>query len=192
MSRTALRVGDLLDPRVTRHPEASHYALDPRHEPSAHHRLTVYAERPEPAELAAFRAGGRVDLALLAEGPVVLLLWRGDGWPWSDAPFSWHLQTRGVDPPPVPSVEPLPPGAGVPLDMILVDASTGRIAAMRKVAMPGAFALELHYAIGEQALVPHGEWDCAACDAAVKALAAEPCEALARRAAARCTVGGRS
>lgn len=192
MSR-ALKVGDLFDPRVTRWPEASFYAWDPRHEPGAHHRLVVFAERPTAAESAAFRGGGpRVELALVAEGPAVALLWRAEGWPWSEAPFSWHLQTNGLDPAPMPSVDPLPPGAGVPIDLLLVDASTGRLAAARKVAMPGAFALELHYAIGEQALVPHGEWDCAACDAAVKALAAEPCEALARRAAARCTVGGRS
>lgn len=132
--------------------------------------------------------GEGVSLCEIERG-VVLLLWRSLGWPWSDAPYSWHRQTRGADPVPVPSVEALPPGAGVPLDMLLVDAATGRLAAMRKVAMPGAFALELHHAIGEQALTPHAAWGGRAYDAAVADLAAEPAEVLAARAAHRCTIG---
>lgn len=186
MSRdaTALRVGGLFAEGVTRYPEGSVYAWDPRQVPS-HHRLMVFAERPSAAERAGFGAGARMELALVVDGPALVLLWRADGWPWSDSPYTWHLQRcEGV-----PSIEPIPEGAGVPLDAWLVDASSGRVSALRRVAMPGAFALDLHRAIVAQAAAP---WSEAAYDATLRRLNAEPCEALVARASARCVMGRRS
>ena len=188
-----LRVGDLYAPGVTRFPEVSHYAWDPiGHAPNAHHRLVAFAERPTPQELVAFRAGGRLDLALLVEGPVLALLWTGAGWTWGEAPYSWHLQAAahrkaGRGDIGAPSSEDFPDGAGVPLDAWLVDAATGRIAAMRRVAMPGPFARELHRAIAAQA---GSLWDADVYDRRLARLVAEPMLSLVARAEARCSVGG--
>lgn len=188
---TMLRVGELFASGVTTWPEASHYAWDPAHGPAAYHRLVVFAARPTARELVAFRSGGRLELALLAEGPAVVLLWSGAGWPWSDAPYSWHLQAAkrpaGAGPLGVPDMTAVPPGAGVPLDAILVDAASGWVAAIRRVAMPGDFAVGLHRAIAAQAAAP---WDERAYDATLGRLSGESCEALIARASSRCQVGG--
>lgn len=190
---TAMRVGEPFAPGITSYPEASHYAWDPiGHEPQAHHRLLMFATRPTPAELVAFRPGGRVELALVVEGPAIVLLWSGAGWPWSDAPYAWHLQAEGHRKAGrgemgAPSTAPIPEGAGVPLDMLLVDASTGILRAIRRVAMPGHFALALHHAIAAQAEAP---WGARAYDAALARLSSTDPVRLAQGASARCIVGG--
>lgn len=180
-----LRVGAPFEPGVPRWPELSHYAWDPAHAPASHHRLTVFAASPTARERVAFRSGGRLELALIVDGPVILLLWTGAGWPWSDAPYSWHLQAARA-PLGVPDTSPVPTGAGVPMDAILVDAATGLVAAIRTMAMPGSYATALHRAIYDQAALT---WDPRAYDARVQSLAAEPCETLVTRATARCAVG---
>ncbi len=190
---TSMQVGEPFAPGITRFPEGSHYAWDPiGFASSAHHRLVVFAERPTPRELTAFRSGGRVELALLVEGPAVVLLWSGAGWPWSDAPYTWHLQAEGHRKAGrgemgVPSTAPIPEGAGAPLDMILVDAASGILRAIRRVAMPGPFVLALHHAIAAQAAAP---WDAPTYDATLARLAEEDPLALVHRAAESCTIGG--
>lgn len=180
-----LALGELFAAGITRWPESIHYNWDPvGHAPAPHHALTVLAERPATDELRAFRRGTPLELALLVDAPAIVLLWRGGGWPWSDAPFAWHLlpPERQV----LPDTE-IPDTAGVPLGMVLVDAATGRVAGLRQVAMPALFARALHQAIWDQAQAP---WDQAAYDARVAELAAVPCEELVARATARCRVGG--
>lgn len=168
-----IQVGQRLDPNITSYPEMTHYAWDPRN--SVHHAFKVFAARPSGAEQTAFKRGGRLELAFFVEGPVILLLWSGAGWPWSDASYNWHLQ-RITE---CPSVDPLPPGAGVPIEFMLVDAADGRVVAMRHVAMPGAFALELQKAIASQVDQP---FDAREYDAVLQRLMAHQTNALVARA----------
>lgn len=181
-----ISVGHRFDPRLGRWPEATHYGWDPGHAPAPMHALTVFAERPTPAERTAFSRGGRVELALVVSSPAIALLWRGAGWPrWSDGHFSWHalpVERRAL-----PSVGDIADGTGVPLQMVLVDAADGIVRAIRVVAMPGTFARELHRAIVAQAEAPY---DAAAYDAEVRRITDADLDALARDAVARCTLGG--
>lgn len=185
----ALRVGAPFDPRRRGPlPEATHYAWDPRHEPAAHHRLVVMAARPTAAERAAFKAGGTAEFAFAVEGPVLLFFWRAEGWPWSEAPYAWQLQrTDGV-----PSTADIGDATGVMLDMILVDAATGLVAAMRRVALPGRFGRALHEAIVAQSQAEG--WSEPAYDGALRRLMARPTSDLVARAHAdhRCIVGAGS
>lgn len=167
--------------------EGSHYAWDPvRHAGAAHHRLVVVARSPTQTERAAFRAAARWTLALLVEGPVVLLLWRAAGWPWSEAPYSWHAQ--GLAPWTVPdTADPGPPGR-VPFDCLLVDAATGQGVAAVRHAVPWApLVRALHTAIAAQARGPR---DPAAYDATLARLLAESSSALAARAPVQVECGG--
>lgn len=186
---STIQVGQRLDARIPSYPEGSIYAWDSRHGGS-HHRLVAFAASPTASERIAFASGGALEFALLVDQPSIVLLWRGDGWPWSDAPYSWHLQAAGHPEVPIgaPDTTPVPAGKGVPLDAILVDASSGVVVCLRRVAMPGDFASAIHRAIEAQVDAP---WDPRAYDAAVKAIAAEDCDVLVRRASARCRVGAR-
>ena len=74
----------------------------------------------------------------------------GHGVDWSDAPYSIHLVQPQED-------RILPPevvDAGVILNIVLVDASTGIIKALRAISMPPGFTQPLHKAIREQAAMP--------------------------------------
>lgn len=178
-------------PGVTRHPEGSHYRWDGRETFGAHHQLVTMAERPSAAEVRAFRGaphGEAVRLALLVDGPVLLLCWRSAGWPWSEAPYSWHVQAAAthLGALGVPSTEPLPPGTGARFDLVLVDASNGKVAGLRQTTLPGPFATRLHRAIVAQSEAP---WDARAYDARLAHLLARPTDELARRAQATCTIG---
>lgn len=184
-----LKVGELFHPGARGGmPEGSHYAWDPRAD-GAHHRLTVFAARPSTTERLAFESGGRVELGLVVDGPAIVLLWAGAGWGgWSDATYSWHLQAKapGRGELGVPDTAALSDAVGVPLDMILVDGSDGRIVRMRKVAMPGSFATALHKAIAAQAAAP---WDVRAFDARIAAHSRMSLQELTKRASATCTLG---
>lgn len=160
-----------------------HYAWSPAHEPHAHHRLTVSASSPSAAEAAAFRAAARWELALLIDGPAIVLLWRTPAHPWSEAPYSWHLQGTGS----VPSTAH-PGGSGlVPIDCLLIDSATRRQVSGVRHAVPWSLMGPLHAAIAAQAAAP---WSEAEYDATLSRLSAEPCEALVARAQHRCAVGG--
>lgn len=104
----------------------------------------VRAVRQEPAEF-----------GLLVEGDVLLFLYRfGAAIPWGDAPYSWHLVGRHD-----PSEQILPPEPGSAeqralLTIILVDADSGIIRALRALTLSPAFTRALHAAIREQAARP--------------------------------------
>ena len=168
-----VRVGDRLDPAIPVWPELAHYAWDPANGPTSPDRLTVFVHHPTAAQQALFAPGAWLELALVLDGPAIVLLWRGDGWPtWSDAPYSWHA---------LPADRQVRPGVDrgdieAPLDMILVDARDGRIVAMRRAWLPSHFGRGLHQAIRDQAARP---WDPPAYDRALQALTRDAPDLLA-------------
>lgn len=134
-------------------PECSQYNFR-----GGEHELALFFGDPSRAEVDAF-ASGAGDLALYVESPVIVMIYRfgveGAGIPWSDAPYSWHL---------VPAHErKLPPelGGQDALRIVLVDAGTGLVRALRLVLLPEAFTAALRVAIIDQASAP---WDLTAYD----------------------------
>ncbi len=99
---------------------------------------------------------GPCEFALAVEGDVLFFLYRfGEGRreavPWSDAPYSWHLVP--ADQRSLPEPHGLPEGRDT-LQVILVDALTGIIRALRMVSFSPAFSTALRLAIRDQALRP--------------------------------------
>jgi hypothetical protein len=92
---------------------------------------------------------GKACFGLHVEPPLLVLLWSFvPALPWSDAPFSWHLLP--------PSERDLPSAdlsnqTRTLLRIVLVDASTGHVRAIRAITLGPTFTRALHTAIRDQA-----------------------------------------
>lgn len=135
----------LFDPTRTSWPEASRYIYRGETE----HELILFYSNPTTEEIQAVQSS-EAEFRLHVAMYVFLLLYRfgEDEIPWSDAPYSFHL---------VPDEERVPPPPlfyshkeGI-LRIVLVDADTGIIKALRTVPMPAQFATSLVYAVDVQA-----------------------------------------
>lgn len=138
--------------------------------------LRLFLGRLRPPEIEAIRRG-TPEFALYVEETVILFLYRfGKAIPWSDAPFSWWL---------VPEEErSLPPAIHGPeralLQVILIDADTGLIRALRAVTLSPSLTLALYQAIARQATA--AAWDQATFDRVLARLYREnDSQSLARR-----------
>jgi hypothetical protein len=174
-----LSVGTLYSPAVTRWPETAQYQYR-----SGTHELLLFLESPDAREVDDV-ARGEARFGLLVHGTAIFFLYSFGGGPWSDAPFSIHL---------VPAAERKLPdvlrsdATRAVLQVILVDASTGIVRALRLVSLSPEFTLELHSAIVAQAAQPA---DPAAHDRAIEAAYRRFPDTKAMVAAARATcVGG--
>ncbi len=119
------------------------------------HELRLFWSVPTDAEIAAVRQA-RMHLALLVDDGIIFLVWRFDGiGDWSDCPFSIHLvpEAHRRIPPIVQGEE------RALLQVVLVDASTGLVRALRAVTIPPLATQKLHNAIRAQAA---GDFDSAA------------------------------
>lgn len=110
------------------------------------HELVLFFNQPTAAEISDIRRG-RAEFALYISGKQIVMLYRfGQSIPWSDAPYSIHLvpfEQRTLPPETGPEEHAL-------LQIILVDAGTGIIKAMRVVSMSPDFTQTLHNAIRKQ------------------------------------------
>lgn len=146
-----LRVGQPYHPGRKRWPEGAEYNYR-----AGGHELAIRLSRPMPAEIEGVRRG-QSEFALYASGDQLLLLYRfgapGAGLPWSDAPYSWHEA-------PAEQRQLLPETEGAAralLTVVLLDADTGLIRALRAVTFSPAFTTALHAAIRAQAGQPWSE-----------------------------------
>jgi len=124
------------------------------------HELVLFWQSPSHSEVDAVRRG-RMDLEVWVEPPLILLLYKVEGaCGWSDAPFAWHRVEASEQ------VLPELPGEGETalLHVVLVDAGTGIVRAMRQISFPPETAAELHQAVRDQAAAP---WDPEVHDAAL-------------------------
>lgn len=114
------------------------------------HELRLFFRSPSAAEVEAVRTGD-CEFALVVEGPVIFLMYRfGRSINWSDSSYTWHL---------VPEDQrELPETAGLLvhafLHVILLDAASGLVCALRSVTFSPEFTLALHGAIHAQAEAP--------------------------------------
>ena len=101
---------------------------------------------------------GEVELALIVELPLIVLTYRfGQSIPWSDVPYSWHMQPMSWRV--VPSVDPSCEFRAL-LWITLVGADDGLIHAQRGVTLSPRFTRSLYQAIRTQALVAFDPEEC--------------------------------
>ena len=111
------------------------------------HELILFLGGPNKKEVEDVK-NGDAEFALFVERDLIILLYKfGQSIDWSDAPFSIHL---------VPLAERVLPelindNTRVLLHVLLVDASTGIIKAMRAISLSNEFSAALHQAILDQA-----------------------------------------
>lgn len=133
-------VGKLFSSR-TSWPEMAQY-----HYMAGEHHLHVFMRQPSEIEVKATKTG-MAEFALVVEQDIIFLLYQLSPIPWSDAPYSWHMvpadqRTLPAD---------VPQGKGALLTVMLIDATTGIIKAIRAVGLGTNFTNTLHAAIRDQA-----------------------------------------
>jgi len=118
-----------------------------RYDRSGHEILRIV--RGVDGELADAVAQGPVDLALVIEGPLIVMCSRVvEALPWSGASYHWHRVRRS---------ERILPTAGCDtkigsrIDLMLLEGMGGRVRATRSLTLPTDFTRVLHEAILEQA-----------------------------------------
>ena len=126
-------------------------SIDPRAEytfrAGQHQLLLCFTDLTEP-EIRAVREG-EPEFALAVLDDVIFFLYRFGGFiNWSDAPYSWHLVP--------PKERELPRQLETPetralLLIVLVDADSNIVRALRAVTLPPKFTAALHAAIHAQA-----------------------------------------
>jgi len=138
------KVGELYTDRTT-WPELAQYNYR-----GGEHELILFFNKPTSKEVHAI-AKERAEFALFVERRLIVIVYRfGTELPWSDAPYSIHLvpSEQRTTPPEVEMDE------RAWLHIVLVDASTGIIKALRSLTMTPEFTWTLHQAIREQAKMP--------------------------------------
>lgn len=111
------------------------------------HELLLSFHDPSPSKVEAVRSG-EAEFALVLYRTVIFFLYRfGEAIRWSDAPYNWHrvpAKQRVIPQLPLPASRAL-------LTVILVDAGSNIVRALRTIAFSPEFSRALHAAIAEQA-----------------------------------------
>lgn len=137
----ALEVGQPYVKGKTQWPEAADYSYR-----RGQHELRLFMDRPTTHEVEVVRSG-LSRFALAVTGPVLWLAFAFGDLPWNTATFNIHL---------VPEAEREAPPAPTRiqqralLHVVLVDAATGLVQALRVLALSGTFTNALHKAIQGQ------------------------------------------
>lgn len=175
-----LTVGAPYNPTRRQWPECAQYNYR-----SGQHELVLFFDQPSEEEVEAVRAGA-CEFALVTQGIALALLWHFAPLPWGDAPYLYWK---------VPDGERLPPRWAdsssedrALLTVILVDARTGIVQALRAVSWSPAFTVSVHLAIRRQIEAGLGP-GCTIYDRDLERLLQRPTAVLVTRASARTTGG---
>ena len=115
------------------------------------HELLLAVPRVSDRQVADLRTG-EVELALIADGTLVLLASRfGESIPWSVASFCWHHLPREARVPP-PEINS-PAEQRIPLSVMLAESAGGAVRASACVTLPLDLTRALNEAIREQSRV---------------------------------------
>jgi len=90
-----------------------------------------------------------------AEGILFFLYRFGQAIKWSDAPYTWHLVPEDNRVPPEP---PATPNTRAVLHVVLLDANTGIVRALRLVTLSPDITRTLYEAIKSQTETPWTGW----------------------------------
>lgn len=146
------------------------------------HELRLFFNSPTYDEVEAVKRG-RAELALVVEGQIIFFLYRfSPGIPWSDAPYTIHLVPE--------SRRQIPTESGkVLLTVVLSEAASGIVRAIRATTLSDDFTAALHEAIRDQAAE---NWDKAEYDRQLRiAYAENPTTETMLARAVETTGGGR-
>jgi hypothetical protein len=134
-----LAIGQPCDPSISCWPEGCHYNYD-----ISGHLLHYLFSNPSTIEVSSVQRG-KARFGLYIQGPVIFLLHQFGEMLWNDAPYSWWLvsqETRKL------------PEVGdhlhALLKVVLVDSTSGLVAALRALTFSSAFTNRLHEAIRAQ------------------------------------------
>ncbi len=113
------------------------------------HTLLLSMKNLHPKEIEAVRQE-EAEFGLYCENSIVFLLYRfGKALPWSDSAFSWWNVSEEDRRIPEPQANP---AERILLKIILIEAATGIVKAIRVTTLSPAFTAKLHDAIREQAM----------------------------------------
>jgi len=144
------------------------------------HELALFWLAPSAQDIAAVRRG-EVELAPLYARPVLYMLYRIEGaCGWSDAPYSIHLVPAGE------RVSPPPESRRTLLHVILVDAGSGIVRALRALSMSPELAAAIYAGVRDQLTAP---WDRVAYDAAIARAYTQTADEMVRGASIRESLG---
>ncbi|MBA3633317.1 MAG: hypothetical protein H0W58_11010 [Acidobacteria bacterium] len=136
-------IGKPLFEERTELPEAIEYNYQ-----AGDHTLLIALKNLHPKEIEAVREG-QAEFGLYCENSIIFLLYRfGEVLPWSDSAFSWWNVAEEDRRIPAPQTNP---AERILLKIILVEAATGIVKAIRVTTLSPAFTEKLHDAIGCQA-----------------------------------------
>ncbi len=136
-----VEIGQLYEPGKTSWQEEMIYSFDV----CGHSLLLVLPELDE-TKLEIIRSG-EAEFAFYEDGPAIFFLFRfGKVISWTDAVYSWHLVQRELRGVPDESTV-----GGAALKVLIVDAGTGILQAVREIKMDAEFTRLLHAAIIKQA-----------------------------------------
>lgn len=141
----AIQVGQPLNPTIYSWPPMPEYNfLDSGHE------LILSFPRPRPQEITAVWEA-TAHFAFTVVGDIIVFQYRfGGALPWSDCGYNWHRVSEDIRTlPDMPA-----PGERAMLRVILIDANTGIVKALRALTFSHTFIKRLHQAIREQAARP--------------------------------------
>ncbi len=137
-------IGKRLFESRTELPEAIEYNYQ-----AGDHTLLLSMKNLHPKEIEAVREE-EAEFGLYCENSIIFLLYRfGDALPWSDSAFSWWNVAEEDRRIPVPQENP---AERILLKIILVEAATGIVKAIRVTTLSPAFTEKLHDAIRCQAI----------------------------------------
>ncbi len=136
-------IGKPLFEERTELPEAVEYSYQ-----SGDHTLLLSMKNLHPQEIEAVRES-EAEFGLYCENEIIFLLYRfGEALPWSDSAFSWWNVAEEDRKIPAPQSNP---AERILLKIILVEAVTGIVKAIRVTTLSPDFTEKLHNAIREQA-----------------------------------------
>lgn len=131
-------VGELLLPGQTKLQEGTYLEYT-----STGPMLIMAVDKPTEKEIKAAKSG-KMEFALYETDVLIWFLYKIHGFGWSDAPFSIRLYDgRGIS---FDWSEEILDGAGLGLNVVLVDAGTGIVKALRLIGMPTEFSREFRAA----------------------------------------------
>ncbi len=118
---------------------------------SGQHELLMWLRNPSKREVESIRSG-EAEFALAVHRSVIFFLYRfGESLPWSDAPYSFHLVPAGQRELPQRLATP---ETRVLLQVVLVDARSTIVRALRVVSLSPEFSRALHREIAGQVAAP--------------------------------------
>lgn len=137
-------IGQLYQPGRTEYPEGCEYNFF-----DAGHQLRLFFSNPNKQEIHAVRKG-KASFGLLVSENIIFLIFQLKPLRWSDAPYSWWMvpEDRRAEP------QEISEGEGALLQIILINANTGIVEAIRAIGLDTDFSRVLHAQIRHQMQKP--------------------------------------